>query len=123
MAEGVFYVQGQSALGSPANQNFISNAGFVIADGGVVVIDALGSSNASVLDALAGQDCLTIRTYQYSADIAAVGPNGRGYRRTRVVFDVGDGTPRVVYRQDLTHLGWALGTEARNSLLMARNTR
>lgn len=43
VAEGVFYVQGQSALGSPANQNFISNAGFVIADGGVVVIDALGS--------------------------------------------------------------------------------
>jgi glyoxylase-like metal-dependent hydrolase (beta-lactamase superfamily II) len=38
-----FYVQGQSALGSSANQNFISNAGFVITPTSVVVIDALGS--------------------------------------------------------------------------------
>lgn len=38
-----YYVQGQAALGSPANQNFISNAGFVIAPEGVVVVDALGS--------------------------------------------------------------------------------
>jgi len=38
-----YYVQGLAALGSPANQNFISNAGFVVAPQGVVVIDALGS--------------------------------------------------------------------------------
>ncbi|AOW15870.1 MBL fold metallo-hydrolase [Hydrogenophaga crassostreae] len=38
-----YYVQGQSALGSPQNQNFISNAGFVITPESVVVIDALGS--------------------------------------------------------------------------------
>jgi glyoxylase-like metal-dependent hydrolase (beta-lactamase superfamily II) len=38
-----WFVQGQSALGSPANQNFISNAGFVVTPAGVVVIDALGS--------------------------------------------------------------------------------
>lgn len=38
-----WYVQGLSALGSPANQNFISNAAFVVTPGGVVVIDALGS--------------------------------------------------------------------------------
>ena len=37
------FVQGQSALGSPANRNFISNAGFVVTDTSVVVIDALGS--------------------------------------------------------------------------------
>jgi glyoxylase-like metal-dependent hydrolase (beta-lactamase superfamily II) len=36
-------VQGQSALGSSANRNFISNAGFVVTPAGVVVIDALGS--------------------------------------------------------------------------------
>ena len=39
----VWYVQGLSALGSPANQNFISNAAFVVTPAGVVVIDALGS--------------------------------------------------------------------------------
>ncbi len=38
-----YYVQGQSALGSSENQNFISNAGFVITPKSVVVIDALGS--------------------------------------------------------------------------------
>ncbi|MBT9465260.1 MAG: MBL fold metallo-hydrolase [Hydrogenophaga sp.] len=38
-----WYVQGLAAMGSPANQNFISNAGFVVAPQGVVVIDALGS--------------------------------------------------------------------------------
>jgi glyoxylase-like metal-dependent hydrolase (beta-lactamase superfamily II) len=43
VAEGVWFVQGQAALGSAANQNFISNAGFVVTPGGVVVIDALGS--------------------------------------------------------------------------------
>ncbi|MBN8486203.1 MAG: MBL fold metallo-hydrolase [Burkholderiales bacterium] len=43
VADGVYYVQGESALGSSANQNFISNAGFVITSDSVVVIDALGS--------------------------------------------------------------------------------
>ncbi len=38
-----WFVEGVSALGSPANQNFISNAGFVVTPAGVVVIDALGS--------------------------------------------------------------------------------
>jgi glyoxylase-like metal-dependent hydrolase (beta-lactamase superfamily II) len=39
----VYYVQGVSEIGSSANQNFISNAGFVVTPAGVVVIDALGS--------------------------------------------------------------------------------
>jgi glyoxylase-like metal-dependent hydrolase (beta-lactamase superfamily II) len=39
----VYYVQGVSELGSSTNQNFISNAGFVVTPSGVVVIDALGS--------------------------------------------------------------------------------
>lgn len=43
VASQTWYVQGESALGSSANRNFISNAGFVITPQGVVVIDALGS--------------------------------------------------------------------------------
>lgn len=39
----VWYVEGLSALGSSNNQNFISNAAFVVTPAGVVVIDALGS--------------------------------------------------------------------------------
>lgn len=38
-----WYVEGLSALGSSANQNYISNAAFVVTPAGVVVIDALGS--------------------------------------------------------------------------------
>jgi glyoxylase-like metal-dependent hydrolase (beta-lactamase superfamily II) len=43
VSASAWYVQGVSALGSVANQNFISNAAFVVTPAGVVVIDALGS--------------------------------------------------------------------------------
>ncbi len=43
VSASAWFVEGLSALGSPANQNFISNAGFVVTPAGVVVIDALGS--------------------------------------------------------------------------------
>jgi glyoxylase-like metal-dependent hydrolase (beta-lactamase superfamily II) len=43
VAPHAWYVQGESALGARANRNFISNAGFVVTPGGVVVVDALGS--------------------------------------------------------------------------------
>lgn len=43
LSASAWAVEGLSALGSPANQNFISNAGFVVTRDGVVVIDALGS--------------------------------------------------------------------------------
>ncbi len=43
VAPGAWMVQGESALGSAANRNFISNAGFVVTDDGVLVVDALGS--------------------------------------------------------------------------------
>ena len=66
---------------------------------------------------------LTGRTYQFSADIAAVGHHGRGYRRTRFIFDTSEGTPRIRYRQDLSHLGWALGRQTRQRLLLANNSK
>ena len=43
VASGAWFVQGEAALGSAANRNFISNAGFIVTPQGVVVIDALGS--------------------------------------------------------------------------------
>ena len=43
VADSVWLVQGDAALGTAANRNFVSNAGFVVTDDGVVVIDALGS--------------------------------------------------------------------------------
>ncbi|MBA3592109.1 MAG: MBL fold metallo-hydrolase [Methylibium sp.] len=43
VAPDVWFVQGEAALGTAGNRNFISNAGFVVTDDGVVVIDALGA--------------------------------------------------------------------------------
>ena len=87
------------------------------------VVDALGENNSSVLTALQATDCITAQSYQISADVAALGPNGRGYHRIRFVFDTSDGTPKIIYRQDLTHLGWALGKEVRDTWLLAKATR
>ena len=60
---------------------------------------------------------VTVHSYQFTADVAAVGEHGRGFRRVKFVFDTSDGTPKIVYRQDLTHLGWALGNQTRQQLL------
>lgn len=43
VSANAYFVQGLAALGSKENQNFISNAGFVVTPKSVVVIDALGS--------------------------------------------------------------------------------
>jgi len=43
VSPSAWYVEGLGALGSSANQNFISNAAFIVTPAGVVVIDALGS--------------------------------------------------------------------------------
>jgi DNA uptake protein ComE-like DNA-binding protein len=81
---------------------------------------------AEVLDqanAIRAGPFLTTQSYQFSADVAALGPHGRGYRRTRFVFDTSEDTPRIIYRQDLTHLGWALGAQVRQSSKLAQQTR
>ena len=66
---------------------------------------------------------LTTETFQVTADIAAVGPGGLGYRRTLFVIDGSNGTPQIVYRHDMTSLGWALGPGALSSLGTAGTTK
>jgi type II secretory pathway component PulK len=68
-------------------------------------------------NAIAAGPFLTTRSYQFSADIAAVGRHDRGYQRVRYVFDTSEGSPIIVHRQDLSHLGWALGKDTRTELL------
>ena len=67
-------------------------------------------------------DYLTTQSFQFTADVAALGPYGRGYRRVKFIFDTSDGTSRIVYRQDLTSLGWALGKDVRQNQLSAKGT-
>jgi type II secretory pathway component PulK len=59
---------------------------------------------------------ITDHSYQFSVDVAAVGRFGRGYARARTIFDMSNGFPRIVYHQDLTHHGWALGSSVRHGL-------
>ena len=59
---------------------------------------------------------LTTESYQVTADIAATGPGGLGYRRTLFVIDASNGAPQIVYRHDMTPLGWALGPNALQSI-------
>jgi type II secretory pathway component PulK len=77
------------------------------------VAEAIGSDT----NAVAAGPYITTRSYQYTADIAAVGRHNRGYQRVRYVFDTSEGAPIIVRRQDLTHLGWALGKDTRTELL------
>jgi len=59
---------------------------------------------------------ITTQSYQYGADIIAVSGDGRAFRRYYVVIDNSDGSPKVIYRQPLTYLGWALDEEILQNL-------
>ncbi len=84
------------------------------------VAEALPRANA-----LQAGPYLAGHSYQYSADVVAVGHNGHGYRRVRYVIDTSGTTARIVARRDLGHLGWALGREVREKqqLLLTQNQR
>lgn len=81
------------------------------------VIEVLGEQNA-----LLAAPYITTRSYQFTADIAAVGRFGRGYQRVRFVFDTSEGLPKIIYRRDLTHMGWALGKNIRQNLQLTKQT-
>lgn len=81
------------------------------------VAAALGADSAQAGPFLTGQ------SWQASADVAAVGRHGRGYRRTKFVLDASTGTPRVIYRRNLAPLGWALGSEVRETFAMQKEAR
>ena len=59
---------------------------------------------------------ITGTSYQYSADIVAVSGDGRSFKRVRIVVDCRTSPAIIVYRKDLTNLGWPLPEEVRTSL-------
>ena len=75
------------------------------------IVDALGPTKAaSILDSLTSQ------SYQYSADIVAVSPDGRAFKRVKIVVDDRSGTAKIIFRKDLTSLGWPLPADVRSNL-------
>jgi DNA uptake protein ComE-like DNA-binding protein len=59
---------------------------------------------------------LTARSFQYSADIVAVTGDGRAFKRVRIVVDSRTLPAKIIYRKDLTSLGWPLPEQIRTAL-------
>ena len=74
------------------------------------VTTALGQSAQTIMP------YLTAYSYQYSADIVAVSGDGRAFKRVKIVIDCRTQPAKIVYRKDLTNLGWPLPEDVRTSL-------
>ena len=59
---------------------------------------------------------ITVRSYQFSANIVSVSGDGRAFRRCRIVVDATQSPPQVIYREDLTPLGWPLPQDVLDEL-------
>ncbi|MEZ0264356.1 MAG: type II secretion system protein GspK [Phycisphaerae bacterium] len=76
--------------------------------------DTTGPSISWVVSALERNKALQIGNYisasttRVSADILAVGANGRAYKRVRIVIDVSGDAPQIIYRREITDRGWPL---------------
>ncbi len=59
---------------------------------------------------------VTGKSVVFSGDVVAISPDGRAFRRYRVVVS-GQTTPaHIVYRRDMTQYGWPLPAEIRDSI-------
>ena len=59
---------------------------------------------------------ITTESFQYSADIVAVTRDGNSFQRVRIVVDATNSPPVILYRKDLTSLGWPLPQSIRDAL-------
>jgi DNA uptake protein ComE-like DNA-binding protein len=91
-------------IGDPEADAMIQRRASRTADEGIAwVVQALQQDKAVLIGSL-----ITSKSYQFSADIVSVSGDGRAFRRCRIVVDARQSPPRVVYRRDLTSLGWPL---------------
>ena len=106
----VFYVQGQTGIASAANEGYNSNAGFVITDEGVVVIDALGTPalGEALLEAIRSTTPKPVRRVivtHYHADhfyglepLKRAGAEVWAHALAREYLDSGEGARRLAQR-------------------------
>jgi hypothetical protein len=59
---------------------------------------------------------ITGKSSCYSGDIVAVSADGRAFKRYRVVIDGSTGVANIIYRRDVTGMGWPLPAEVRDGL-------
>ena len=72
---------------------------------------AVGNGVASTL-----APYITGTSYQYSADIVAVSGDGKAFKRVRIVIDARSQPAKIIYRKDLTSLGFPLPAALQQSL-------
>jgi hypothetical protein len=58
---------------------------------------------------------ITTTTCRFSADIVSLAGDGRAFRRCRIVVDTQNSPPKVIYREDLTQLGWPLDPQTQTA--------
>jgi len=75
------------------------------------IIGAISQAKAVAIGSL-----ITTRSFQYSADIVAVSGDGRSFKRVRIVVDNQASPPKILYRKDLTSLGWPLDPDIQTQL-------
>jgi DNA uptake protein ComE-like DNA-binding protein len=59
---------------------------------------------------------ITARSFIYSADIVAVSGDGRAFKRVRIIVDAQTSPAKIIYRRDLTSLGWPLPREIQDQM-------
>src|SRR5436190_4694310 len=106
----VYYVQGEPGVASTANQGFNSNAGFVVTDAGVVVIDALGTpalgeALLAAIRARTKQPVKRVIVTHYHADhfyglqaLKDAGADVWAHRAAQDYLDGGEGQRRLAQR-------------------------
>lgn len=63
---------------------------------------------------------ITARSFVYSADIVAVSGDGRSFKRVRIVVNAQTLPAKIVYRRELTSLGWPLPPQIRAAMRAAQ---
>ncbi len=75
------------------------------------VFDVLTPAKAAVIAGM-----ITAHSFQFSADIVGVSGDGRAYKRVRIVVDTQKSPAKVIYRRELTSLGWPLYRQIQDDL-------
>jgi len=99
-------------IGEPEADAIIQRRASRTEDEGIAwLVQALPQEKAVAIGSI-----VTGRSYQFSADIVSVSADGRAFRRCKVVVDARQSPPRVIFRRDLTGLGWPLDAQILQAL-------
>ncbi len=74
-------------------------------------------------DAIEAGPYVTVNSYQFTADVVAVGHDGKGCQRSVFIIDASGEEPEIRYRKDMNRLGWALGEQTYREIALAKDNQ